>query len=92
MNEALFVQYQSYQPVKINTHFDAQGVSRGNPLSDVADVIGAYRSGSLLADTPIELLTLHAVVDGVESILPGNKLLSLIPTASCSFDNPLIIK
>ncbi|KAI8823942.1 hypothetical protein BJ741DRAFT_556790 [Chytriomyces cf. hyalinus JEL632] len=66
MNEALFVQYQCYQPVKINTHFDAQGASRGNPLSDVADVIGAYRSGSLLADTPIELLTLHAVVDGVE--------------------------
>ncbi|TPX71022.1 hypothetical protein CcCBS67573_g06320 [Chytriomyces confervae] len=66
-NKVLFVQYQSYQPVKIQTHqmIIATGESF-QMLSDVADVIGAYRSGSLLADTPIELLTLHAVVDGVE--------------------------
>ncbi|KAI8820595.1 hypothetical protein BJ741DRAFT_557502 [Chytriomyces cf. hyalinus JEL632] len=93
-NEVVFVQYQSYQPVKINTHFDAQGVSRGNPLSDVADVIGAVKQALAprFDATPLDELTLHAVVDGVESILPGNMLLSLIPTASCSFDNPLIIK
>ncbi|KAJ3235988.1 hypothetical protein HDU77_011872, partial [Chytriomyces hyalinus] len=42
--------------------------------------------------TPTDELTLHAVVDGVESTLAGNQLLSLISTASCSFDNPLIIK
>ncbi|KAI8823930.1 hypothetical protein BJ741DRAFT_714983 [Chytriomyces cf. hyalinus JEL632] len=92
-NKVLFVQYQSYQPVKIQTHQLIIGTGESvQMLSDVADVIGAYRSGSLLADTPIELLSLHAVVDGVEYILPGNMLLSLIPTASCSFDNPLIIK
>ncbi|TPX74549.1 hypothetical protein CcCBS67573_g04185 [Chytriomyces confervae] len=66
MNAVVFVRYQSNQPVKIETHYVGEQ-DRRRPLSDVADMIGAYRSaGSLLADTPIELLSLHPVVDGAE--------------------------
>ncbi|KAJ3335902.1 hypothetical protein HDU83_009801, partial [Entophlyctis luteolus] len=65
-NLVFFVKYANKQPAKIKTHFDEQGTRREDPLFDVADMIGAYRLGSLLAETPRELLTLHAVMDGVE--------------------------
>ncbi|KAJ3223419.1 hypothetical protein HDU78_011322, partial [Chytriomyces hyalinus] len=93
MNEVFWVQYQTNQPVKIKTHY-VGGQKRRRPLSVVADVIGAAKQTMAphFDATPTDELTLHAVVDGVESTLPGNLLLSLIPTASCSFDNPLIIK
>ena len=58
----------------------------------VADLIAAYRPGSLLADTPIELLTLHSINNRVEgaALIPG---LSLVDVASGhTDDNPLIIK
>ncbi|KAJ3259024.1 hypothetical protein HDU77_002015 [Chytriomyces hyalinus] len=89
MNIVFFVQYQSNQPVKIETHYVGEQ-ERRRPLEDVADMIGAF----FLGVSPAELgqYKLSAVVGGVESALPGSQLLSLIPTASCSFDNPLILK
>ncbi|KAJ3381570.1 hypothetical protein HDU80_001810 [Chytriomyces hyalinus] len=96
-NQAFWVQYQTNQPVQIRTHqFSIATGLWVQTLFNVADVIGAATLGATrrligLAED-FGPLTLHAVVDGVESTLPGNQLLSSIPTASCSFDNPLIIK
>ncbi|TPX49701.1 hypothetical protein CcCBS67573_g10145 [Chytriomyces confervae] len=95
MNQVFWVQYQTNEPVKIETQYAGEQ-KRRNSLSVVADMIGAAAIGATrrLLGLPKQFgpLTLHAVADGVESNLPGNQLLSLIPTASCSFDNPLIIK
>ncbi|KAJ3244063.1 hypothetical protein HDU78_011543, partial [Chytriomyces hyalinus] len=81
MNHVFFVQYQSNQPVKIETHYVGEQ-ERRRPLEDVADMIGAF----FLGVSPAELgrYKLSAVVNGVESALPGSQLLSLIPTTSCS--------
>ncbi|KAJ3381077.1 hypothetical protein HDU80_001932, partial [Chytriomyces hyalinus] len=90
-NQVFWVKYQTNQPVKIRTHQFINATGQwAQTLFNVADMIGAFFRGV----SPAELgqYKLHAVVDGVESTLPGNQLLSLIPTASCSFDNPLIIK
>ena len=91
-NQILFVKYLENQPVKIETHYSVDQICP-KALSDVADVIGAFQSlpASPLADVFLEHLTLHSVVDGVESVLVGNNPLSSIPAASYSFDNPLII-
>ena len=87
-NQILFVKYKDNQPVKIETHYSVDQI-RPKALSDVADLIAAYRPGSLLADIPIELLTLHAAGDA-EALRPG---LSLVDVASGhTDDNPLIIK
>ncbi|KAJ3008775.1 UNVERIFIED_CONTAM: hypothetical protein HDU68_002960 [Siphonaria sp. JEL0065] len=94
-NQAFFVKYKDNQPVKIETHYVGEQ-ERRRPLSDVCDVIRASTSDSTrrLLGLPDDYgpLILHAVVDGVESVLPGNQTLFSIPTPSCSFANPLIIK
>ncbi|KAI8820036.1 hypothetical protein BJ741DRAFT_639584 [Chytriomyces cf. hyalinus JEL632] len=68
MKPVLYVQYQRNQPVKIKTHFDGQGAKREDPLSDVADVIGAVQAlpASPFAGVYPGDITLHAVVDGDE--------------------------
>ncbi|TPX40250.1 hypothetical protein CcCBS67573_g10635, partial [Chytriomyces confervae] len=69
MNQVFWVQYQTNQPVKIETHYVGER-ERRRPLSDVADVIGAATLGTTrrLIGLPKDFgpLTLHAVVDGVE--------------------------
>ncbi|TPX60655.1 hypothetical protein CcCBS67573_g08978 [Chytriomyces confervae] len=90
-NQVFWVKYQTNQPVKIRTHQFINATGQwAQTLFNVADMIGAFFRGV----SPAELgqYKLHAVVNGVESTLPGNQQLSLIPTTSCSFDNPLIIK
>ncbi|KAK5670159.1 hypothetical protein QVD99_003367 [Batrachochytrium dendrobatidis] len=71
-NKAFFVRYLTNQSVKVETHYIGEQ-DRQRPLTDVADLVAAYKPGSLLADTPTELLTLHYVVDG--PAIPGNTLL-----------------
>ncbi|KAJ3223961.1 hypothetical protein HDU78_011125, partial [Chytriomyces hyalinus] len=96
MNKQVFwVQYQTNQPVQIRTHqFSTATGQWVQTLFNVADVVRAVKHAlpSKLGAIVLDELTLHAVVHGVESTLPGNQLLSLIPTASGSFNNPLIIK
>ncbi|KAJ3379978.1 hypothetical protein HDU80_002247, partial [Chytriomyces hyalinus] len=69
MNQVFWVQYQTNQPVKIETHYVGER-ERLRPLSDVADVIGAATLGTTrrLIGLPKDFapLTLHAAVDGVE--------------------------
>ncbi|TPX66918.1 hypothetical protein CcCBS67573_g07663 [Chytriomyces confervae] len=59
----LFVQCQRNQPVKMKSHFDGQGMTREDPLSDVADLIEAFFLGVSPAD--LGQYTLRAVADGV---------------------------
>ncbi|KAI8609099.1 hypothetical protein BC830DRAFT_882355, partial [Chytriomyces sp. MP71] len=90
-NQVFFVKYAENQPVAIRTHQFVIATGQWvQTLFNVADVIGAFFPGV----TPAELgqYTLYAVVDGVESVLPGNQPLSSIPAVSYSFDNPLVIK
>ena len=58
-NKQYYIKYLINQPVKVETHIDTQRASREFPLTDVADLVAAYRPNSLLANTPLELLTLH---------------------------------
>ncbi|KAJ3087516.1 hypothetical protein HK100_008338, partial [Physocladia obscura] len=91
-NKVLYIRYKDNQETEISSHIDAQKVQRDFALEDVADLIAAYRPGSLLAETPIELIILHSAIDGVEgpALRPG---LSLSEIACGQTDaNPLIIK
>ncbi|KAJ3377980.1 hypothetical protein HDU80_003042, partial [Chytriomyces hyalinus] len=67
MNQVFWVQYQTNQPVKIKTHYVGKQ-KRRKPLSVVAHVIGAAKQTLTprFDATPMEELTLHSVVDGVE--------------------------
>ncbi|KAJ3356663.1 hypothetical protein HDU83_000525 [Entophlyctis luteolus] len=81
-NEVLFVKYAGNQPVKIETHYIG-GQERRRPLSDVADVIEAVKQAlpHRFRSTPVDELTLHAVVDGVEgSALEPDLLVSDLTT------------
>ncbi|KAJ3405810.1 hypothetical protein HDV05_006344, partial [Chytridiales sp. JEL 0842] len=62
-NKAFYIRYNDLQPVKIKTHIS------GDSLEDVADLIGAFKSAvvPLLNDASIANLTLHTVIDGIES-------------------------
>ena len=90
-NIVFYIKYKDNQPVKIQTHFDHNRNKREQPLSDVADVIGAAKQALAprFDSTPSDELTLHAAVDA-EALRPG---LSLVDVASGhTDDNPLIIK
>ncbi|KAJ3376707.1 hypothetical protein HDU80_003810, partial [Chytriomyces hyalinus] len=89
MNRVFWVKYQTNQPVKIETHYVGDH-ERRRPLSDVADVIGAFFQGV----SPAELgqYTLHAVVNGVEGpALEADLLLSDLSTGHRA-KNALVIK
>ena len=68
-NKAFYIKYLTNQPVKVETHIDTQRALRDFPLTDVGDLISAYRPNSLLANTPLELLTLHLPEDAARSAL-----------------------
>ncbi|KAI9312063.1 hypothetical protein BDR26DRAFT_945947 [Obelidium mucronatum] len=84
-NKDVFVQYLTHPPIKIQTHFDKHSEPRQRPLTSVADVLGAYPRDSLLADTPIELLSLHR---NSVSLRPDTLVADLVATSK----NPLVIK
>lgn len=77
-NRSFYIQYQLYQSVKINTHIGAGRKIREYPLIDVADLIDAYKNAVAprFDNTPGDEITLHQVVDGVESeaFRPGHPL------------------
>ncbi|ORY47648.1 hypothetical protein BCR33DRAFT_75912 [Rhizoclosmatium globosum] len=77
-NQILFIKYLDNQPVPIETHYTGE-LERRRPLSDVYDVIYAVKQAlaSYFAATPINKLSLHAAIDGVESpALESDLLLS----------------
>ncbi|KAI9315039.1 hypothetical protein BDR26DRAFT_886937 [Obelidium mucronatum] len=92
-NQVLYIKYSNNSPVKIETSFQF-GKERGRQLSDVSDVIEAVKEALVprFVSTPIDELAIHSTIDDVESRLAGNLLLSDIPAASCSYENPLIIR
>ncbi|KAJ3376866.1 hypothetical protein HDU84_009307, partial [Entophlyctis sp. JEL0112] len=91
--EVFFVKYSGNQPVAIRTHqFVGTTGQWIQTLFNVADMIGAYRLGSLLAETPRELLTLHAVIDGVEGPALEPDLLLSDLTAGRTAKSALVIK
>ncbi|EGF77945.1 hypothetical protein BATDEDRAFT_91239 [Batrachochytrium dendrobatidis JAM81] len=88
-NKAFFVRYLTNQSVKVETHYIGEQ-DRQRPLTDVADLVAAYKPGSLLADTPTELLTLHYAVD--RPAIAGDVLLTSIQEPVGSYNQPLVIK
>ncbi|TPX54760.1 hypothetical protein CcCBS67573_g09539 [Chytriomyces confervae] len=92
MNEVFWVQYQTNQPVKIETHqfVNAKG-QWVQTLFNVADMIGAVKQtmAPRFDATPTDELTLHAVVDG--PALEPDLLLSEL-TAGRTAKTALIIK
>ncbi|KAI9339085.1 hypothetical protein BDR26DRAFT_862600 [Obelidium mucronatum] len=97
VDHVVFVKHLGNQPVGMRTHqlSSTTGIW-AQMLFNASDVIGASTGDAnrRLLGLPEDFgpLTLHAVVDGVESFIPGNLLFSSIPAASCLFNNPLIIK
>ncbi|KAJ8329323.1 hypothetical protein O5D80_002539 [Batrachochytrium dendrobatidis] len=90
-NIRFYIQYLHNQPVKIETHFNGE-LERRRPLTDVADLVAAFRGlpNSPLADTPIDLLTLHYVVDS--PAIAVDALLTSIQNPFGSYNHLLIIK
>ena len=64
-NKSLFIQYSQNQPVKVETHYFGQQ-DRRRPLTDVGDLIAAYKAAvsPLLDQSSLAQLTLH-LPDGV---------------------------
>ncbi|KAJ3248455.1 hypothetical protein HDU77_008115 [Chytriomyces hyalinus] len=93
MNQVFFVQYQTNQPIQIETHYLGEQ-ERRRPLSDVADMTGAAKQtlAPRFDSTPTDALTLHAVVDGVEGpALAANLPLSTL-SAGLTAMTALVIK
>jgi hypothetical protein len=87
-NTEFYIKYLGNAAVPIDASY-GRGPQQTLPLITVAHLIAAYRPNSLLANTPLELLTLHYGVDG-ESLRPGLTLAKI--TNGHTDDNPLIIK
>ena len=87
-NTAFYIQYLDNRPVPVDTAY-GRGPEGTLPLITVAHLIAAYRPNSLLANTPLELLTLHSAVNR-EALRPD--LLIQDFTTGKTYDNPLIIK
>ncbi|KAJ3376322.1 hypothetical protein HDU84_000375, partial [Entophlyctis sp. JEL0112] len=89
-NDVFFVKYEGNQPVKIKTHYNEKGERREWPLSDVADMIGAFLPG--VSPAGLGQYTLHAVVDSVEGSALEPDLLVPDLTAGQTAKSALIIK
>ena len=101
----LFIQYQTNSVVPILTQTLPSVLQGEGPV--VGDLVAAYRPNSLLANTPLELLTLH-LPDGVarsasgleedcfaqtgDTTLDSGCLLSLLGSLGSNSKQPLIIR
>ena len=68
-NKEYYIKYINNQPVPVNTHYIGEQ-ERKRPLSTIAHLIAAFQPNSLLANTPLELLTLH-LPDSVQRSASG---------------------
>ena len=106
LQTAFFIQYLNNQPVGLKTHIlNTNTFERIQPLFNVGDLVAAYKPNSLLANTPLELLTLHLPV-GVGRTTLKEECFSSTDTTGTTLDpgcplsvlglygskNPLIIK
>jgi hypothetical protein len=93
-NKSFYIRYQQNQPLNIETHIDAARKTRENPLVLVGHLIEAYKYAVAprFDNTPGDEITLHQVVDGVESValLPDIPLTEIHGGQSAR--DPLIIK
>ncbi|OAJ38746.1 hypothetical protein BDEG_22651 [Batrachochytrium dendrobatidis JEL423] len=92
-NKAFYIQYLHNQPVKIETHFNGE-LERRRPLTDVGDLVVAFQAlpNSPLASTFVDELTLHYVVNGVETNYNSWDPISALGTNGTVGSSPLIIK
>jgi hypothetical protein len=75
-NKQFYIKYLTNQPIKVQTHYIGER-DRRRPLTDVGDLVAAYRPNSLLANTPLELLTLHLPDDVARSALSEESFASV---------------
>ncbi|KAJ8322477.1 hypothetical protein O5D80_000085 [Batrachochytrium dendrobatidis] len=91
-NERFYIKYLDYQPVKIETHFNGE-LERKRPLTDVGGLVAAYKTAAipLLASTFVGDITIHYVVNGVETNYNSWDPIAALGTNG-SYDHPLIIR
>ena len=58
-NKEFYIKYLNNGPVAVDTAYDGNGRKRDRALATVGHLVAAYLPNSLLANTPLELLTLH---------------------------------
>ncbi|KAJ3288486.1 hypothetical protein HDU79_004798 [Rhizoclosmatium sp. JEL0117] len=94
MNRFFFIRHKDDAAVKVGTHLDSRHTLREWPLEDVADIVAAFKMAIVprFDSTPIDELSLHQVVDGVEgpALRPGLPLTEV--TGGRTDDYPLIVK
>ncbi|KAJ3061671.1 hypothetical protein HDU99_005481, partial [Rhizoclosmatium hyalinum] len=94
MNRFFFIRRKNDAAVKVGTHLDSRHTLREWPLEDVADIVAAFKMAIVprFDSTPIDELSLHQVVDGVEgpALRPGLPLTEV--TGGRTDDYPLIVK
>ena len=88
-NTELYIKYLTNVAVPVDTSY-GRGPHGTLPLLTVAHLVAAYRQNSLLANTPLELLTLHSAVNG--PAIPGNTLLIDIQLPVGSYEQPIMIR
>ncbi|KAJ3341878.1 hypothetical protein HDU83_006399, partial [Entophlyctis luteolus] len=95
MTTQFFVKYGDNYPVKIKTHYDTQGTRREDPLSDVADVIGAVKQvlAPRFDSTPVDELTLHLPSGVPRSALDEDCFMTIYESdTTLRFGMPLALK
>ncbi len=90
-NKEYYIKYLTNGPVAIETHYIGEQ-DRRRPLTTVGRLVAAYRHNSLLATTPLELLTLHSISNGVEINYNSWDPLTVLGENGRLGTKPLIIK
>jgi hypothetical protein len=92
-NQTFFIQYNQNQPVKIETRYIGEQ-ERRRPLTDVADLVAAYKTAvaPLLDNSSLAQLTLHSVTDGVEATYNTWDSLTALGPNGKTGTSPLIIR
>ncbi|EGF81270.1 expressed protein [Batrachochytrium dendrobatidis JAM81] len=92
-NIPFYIQYLHNQPVKVETHFNGE-LERRRPLTDVGGLVAAYKTATtpLLDGISLAHLTIHYVVNGVETNYNSWDPIAALGTNGTVGSSPLIIK
>ncbi|KAK6091471.1 hypothetical protein MT418_8546 [Batrachochytrium dendrobatidis] len=92
-NIPFYIQYLHNQPVKVETHFNGE-LERRRPLTDVGGLVAAVKQAlpSKLGAIDPDELTIHYVVNGVETNYNSWDPIAALGTNGTVGSSPLIIK
>ncbi|KAJ1512194.1 hypothetical protein HMI56_004383 [Coelomomyces lativittatus] len=92
-NKQFYIKYLTNQPIKVETHYIGEQ-DRRRPLSEVGDLVAACKLAipSKLGTIDIDELTLHSIVNGVETNYNSWDPLTVLGENGRLGTNPLIIQ